>query len=63
MANEISLLVRADDIGMAHAGNAACIEVYEQGICRSVELMVPCLGLQRLWLCCGSDQQTMWGCI
>ena len=42
MSDEICLLVRADDIGMAHAGNAACIEVYEQGICRSVELMVPC---------------------
>ena len=36
------LLVRADDIGCAHAVNLACIEVYRRGICRSVELMAPC---------------------
>jgi chitin disaccharide deacetylase len=38
----ISLLVRADDIGMAHAANEACIEVFDNGICRSVELMPTC---------------------
>ncbi|MFT5378567.1 MAG: putative glycoside hydrolase/deacetylase ChbG (UPF0249 family) [Candidatus Latescibacterota bacterium] len=38
----IELLVRADDIGMAHAANEACIEVFDQGICRSVELMPTC---------------------
>ncbi len=39
---ETCLLIRADDISMAHAANDACIAVYEKGICRSVELMVPC---------------------
>jgi len=38
----IRLLVRADDIGMAHAANEACVEVFDQGICRSVELMPTC---------------------
>ncbi len=38
----IYLLVRADDIGSSHAGNLACIDVFKQGICRSVELMAPC---------------------
>lgn len=36
------LLVRADDIGFSHAGNMACIDVFTNGICRSVELMAPC---------------------
>lgn len=40
--DSIELLVRADDIGMAHAANEACIEVFDQGICRSVELMPTC---------------------
>lgn len=39
---EIRLLVRADDIGSFHAANVACIESYQNGIARSVELMVPC---------------------
>lgn len=39
---EIKLLIRADDIGSFHAANVACIEVYKNGIARSVELMVPC---------------------
>ncbi len=38
----ISLLIRADDIGSFHAANVACIESYQKGIARSVELMVPC---------------------
>ena len=38
----IFLLVRADDIGFSHAANLACIDVFNQGICRSVELMAPC---------------------
>jgi hypothetical protein len=38
----IYLLVRADDIGSSHAANMACIDVFNQGICRSVELMAPC---------------------
>ncbi len=35
------LIVRADDIGFAHAVNHACIEVFTDGIARSVEVMVP----------------------
>jgi hypothetical protein len=38
----ISLLIRADDIGSFHAANVACIESYQNGIARSVELMAPC---------------------
>ena len=38
----IYLLVRADDIGFSHAANMACIDVFNRGICRSVELMAPC---------------------
>jgi len=38
----IYLLVRADDIGLSHAANLACIDVFTRGICRSVELMAPC---------------------
>ena len=41
-SNEIRLLVRGDDMGMATAINHACIESYREGIVRSVELMVPC---------------------
>lgn len=37
----ITLLVRADDIGFSHAANLACMDVYQRGICRSVELMAP----------------------
>jgi chitin disaccharide deacetylase len=39
---DIRLIVRADDIGAAHSINEACIEVYKNGIARSVEIMVPC---------------------
>ncbi len=38
----IRLIVRADDIGSAHAANLACIQSYREGIARSVEVMVPC---------------------
>lgn len=38
----IYLIVRADDIGSSHAANLACIESYQNGIARSVEVMVPC---------------------
>jgi hypothetical protein len=41
-ADEILLLIRADDIGSFHAANVACIESYQNGIARSVELMAPC---------------------
>ncbi|MDP8245587.1 MAG: polysaccharide deacetylase family protein [Candidatus Hinthialibacter antarcticus] len=39
--NEIRLIVRADDIGCAHAVNLACIEAYTNGVARTVEVMVP----------------------
>ena len=38
----IRLIVRGDDIGCSHAANVACLEAYQQGILRSVEVMVPC---------------------
>ena len=38
----IRLIVRGDDIGMAHAVNQACIEAYKNGIMTTVEVMVPC---------------------
>lgn len=38
---EIYLIVRADDIGMARAVNQACIDVYTNGIVKTVEIMVP----------------------
>ncbi len=36
------MLVRADDIGSTHAANLGCIESFQNGIVRSVEIMVPC---------------------
>lgn len=39
---DIRLLVRGDDIGSFTAANHACIASYNQGIVRSLELMVPC---------------------
>ena len=38
----IKLVVRADDIGSCHAADLACIQVYREGIVKSVEVMVPC---------------------
>jgi predicted glycoside hydrolase/deacetylase ChbG (UPF0249 family) len=40
-ANDIQLIVRGDDIGMAQAINEACIKCYREGIERSVEIVVP----------------------
>jgi hypothetical protein len=40
-AGEIRLLVRGDEMGVAHAGNEACIKSYREGIVRSVEVMAP----------------------
>jgi predicted glycoside hydrolase/deacetylase ChbG (UPF0249 family) len=37
----IRLIVRADDMGVTHATNTACMDVYKNGIARSVEVMVP----------------------
>lgn len=38
---DIRLIVRADDMGCCHAVNVACIDSYQNGIVRSVEVMVP----------------------
>jgi chitin disaccharide deacetylase len=38
----IKLVVRADDIGSCHTANLACIKCFQEGIARSVEVMVPC---------------------
>jgi len=38
---EIYLIVRADDIGMTHTVNEACIDVFTKGVARSVEIIVP----------------------
>ena len=38
---EISLLVRADDMGVAQSVNEACIKSCREGIARSVEVIVP----------------------
>ena len=35
------LIVRADDMGFSHSGNAAAIKTYKEGIVRSVEVLVP----------------------
>lgn len=39
--DEIVLIVRADDMGAAHAVNVASIQVCKEGIARTVEVMVP----------------------
>jgi hypothetical protein len=38
---EIRLIIRGDDMGMCHAVNEACIQCYQEGAMRSVEVMVP----------------------
>ena len=40
--DNIYLIIRADDIGSSHAANIGCMESYQKGISRSVELMPPC---------------------
>ena len=37
----INLIMRIDDMGSSHAANMACIEAFQNGIARSVEVMVP----------------------
>jgi predicted glycoside hydrolase/deacetylase ChbG (UPF0249 family) len=39
--SEIRLLVRSDDMGVAHAVNQACLESVTKGIARSIEVIVP----------------------
>ncbi len=41
-AGAIRLVVRADDIGSCHTSNLACIQCFQEGIVRSVEVQVPC---------------------
>jgi predicted glycoside hydrolase/deacetylase ChbG (UPF0249 family) len=41
-SDEIHLIIRADDIGSAHSANIACIKSYQEGIVKTVEIMVPC---------------------
>ena len=38
---DIYLIVRADDIGITHTVNEACLDVFTKGIARSVEIIVP----------------------
>lgn len=38
---EIKLIVRSDDIGSSHTANRACMDVFTNGISRSVEIMAP----------------------
>lgn len=37
----IRLIIRADDMGVTHATNLGCMEVYKNGIATSVEIMAP----------------------
>ena len=39
--DRIRLIVRADDMGACHTVNEACVRSFEQGIVRTVEVMVP----------------------
>ena len=40
-SGEIMLLVRSDDMGVAHAVNEACLATVTDGIARSIEVIVP----------------------
>ena len=40
--DDIRLIIRGDDIASTHAANLGCIQSYQEGIMRSVEIMVPC---------------------
>jgi hypothetical protein len=40
-AGDVRLLVRADDMGAAHAVNEACLRACREGIARTVEVIVP----------------------
>ncbi len=39
---DIVVLVRADDMGSSRSANYACLESFEKGIVKSIEIMVPC---------------------
>ncbi|MCU0450566.1 MAG: ChbG/HpnK family deacetylase [Bernardetiaceae bacterium] len=38
-ADSVRVIIRSDDIGMCHAVNLACLQVYQQGISRTVEVL------------------------
>jgi len=59
----VYLIVRADDIGSSHAANLACIESYQNGIARSVEVMVPCPWFLEAAECCATTPATTSACI
>jgi len=39
---DIYLIIRSDDIGSSHAANIGCIKAFDEGISKTVEIMVPC---------------------
>ena len=41
LQSQIRLLVRGDDMGFSHSGNEALIKTYQEGIERSIEVIVP----------------------
>ncbi|MGZ8556894.1 MAG: ChbG/HpnK family deacetylase [Chitinophagaceae bacterium] len=40
-AQTTRLIIRADDMGVTHATNIACMDAFTKGVARSVEVMVP----------------------
>ena len=40
-AQQTRIIMRADDMGITHATNVACIDVFKNGISKSVEVMAP----------------------
>lgn len=39
--HEVRLIVRGDDMGFSHSANLACIEAFQKGIMRTVEVITP----------------------
>lgn len=42
MTSKIKLIVRADDVGSSWSSNMGCLQACENGVARSVEVMMPC---------------------
>jgi len=40
-AQQVEIIFRGDDMGFSHSANLACIDAYQDGIVRSVEVIVP----------------------
>ncbi|MDA0194922.1 MAG: ChbG/HpnK family deacetylase [Bacteroidetes bacterium] len=40
-AQRTQIIFRGDDMGFSHAANVACIDAYQKGVVRSVEVIVP----------------------